>query len=400
MTNPPFGTTMTGPKELIDSFGITKLSVTSKKSHLTEILFLERNLEWLRPGGRMFIVLPDSVLGNTTLSKERAYIETKARLVATISLPPDTFGPSGAKNKTSIIILERFDDEDNSSADVFVADMQEIGYELTGRATEKPSQLPEIVEAFLSWEAGETPRSSLVDIVPRLDLGDHSLATANRKRPPTPRRASVGDDGAWSLGDICQPEYLGSGKTAARAAYVESGAHMVKVGNLTGRGIQWGCVTRQYVDPKWAAKYPRLTLAKHDILFTSSAHGPKWIGLKVDMFTELPAEYGETSIYCGELMRVRVSPDVDVDPFYVLLFLRSPAGYREIQRCIRSQTGHIYKEHVSEIRIPKPSSPLIQDAIKQLKSSIALQRQAAEKFRASEELCLSIFPGPPKPIIA
>lgn len=406
MTNPPFGTNMTGPKALLDSFGITKLATSSRKAHLTEILFLERNLEWLKPGGRMFIVLPDSVLGNAQLRQERAYIERMARLVAVVSLPADTFGPSGAKSKTSFVVLERSVEPEDTDADVFVADFQHIGYDFTGRITKEASQLPEIVEAFLAWENGETPRTPLVKIVPRSELGTHWLATATRQRKST-SSPSAGNEtirqraNSWRLGDICREE-VNTGKTAARAAYVQSGIHMVKVGNLTGRGIQWGCVERQYVDPEWVAKYPRLMLEEGDILFTAAAHGPKWIGLKVDMFVGIPAEYGKTAVYCGELMRARVSPELEIDPYYVLLFLRSPAGYAEIQRCIRGQSGHIYRDDVMDVRIPKlgASSKEMRKAIDALKTSIEMQQQMAEQLRACEAICSRLFPGRPKPIIA
>ena len=81
MTNPPFGQKIAAPSALLESFGVVKLYPATTRMFLSEILFLERNVEWLKPRGCMFIVLPDSVLGNEKLAAARAFIETKARLL-------------------------------------------------------------------------------------------------------------------------------------------------------------------------------------------------------------------------------------------------------------------------------------------------------------------------------
>jgi type I restriction enzyme M protein len=83
-TNPPFGKKISRPSDLLESFQITRdeKGKVRNREFITEVLFLERNLEWLKPGGLMFIVLPDSVLGNSSLHNERQYIEKLAKLKA------------------------------------------------------------------------------------------------------------------------------------------------------------------------------------------------------------------------------------------------------------------------------------------------------------------------------
>ena len=60
-------------------------------STLTEVLFIERCLNLLKPGGRMGIVLPEGVLNNSNLQKVRDYVESKAKILLIVSIPQDVF---------------------------------------------------------------------------------------------------------------------------------------------------------------------------------------------------------------------------------------------------------------------------------------------------------------------
>lgn len=83
-----------------------------KYSSLTEVLFIERCLNLLKPGGRMGIVLPEGVLNNPNLQKVRDYVETKAKILLITSIPQDVFVASGATVKPSLLFLKKFTDEE------------------------------------------------------------------------------------------------------------------------------------------------------------------------------------------------------------------------------------------------------------------------------------------------
>jgi type I restriction enzyme M protein len=83
-----------------------------KPNRPTEILFIERCLDLLKPGGRLGIVLPDSILNNPSLDWVRRWTEGKARLLAVVSLPSETFVSSKATVKASILFLQRFSAQD------------------------------------------------------------------------------------------------------------------------------------------------------------------------------------------------------------------------------------------------------------------------------------------------
>ncbi len=83
-----------------------------KPNRPTELIFVERCLNLLKPGGRMGIVLPDGNLNNPSLSWLRRYTEGRAKLLAVVSLPEETFVSSSATVKTSLVFLSKFTDDE------------------------------------------------------------------------------------------------------------------------------------------------------------------------------------------------------------------------------------------------------------------------------------------------
>ncbi|MBN8852777.1 MAG: N-6 DNA methylase [Sphingobacteriales bacterium 50-39] len=79
---------------------------------LTEVLFMERCLNLLKPGGRLGIVLPEGVLNNSALQKIRDFIEGKAKIINITSIPQDVFIASGATVKPSLLFLKKFTEEE------------------------------------------------------------------------------------------------------------------------------------------------------------------------------------------------------------------------------------------------------------------------------------------------
>lgn len=234
-------------------------------------------------------------------------------------------------------------------------------------------------------------------MVTRKQLGQYWLAQPHIK--PKKGKSEVDE---WRLGEICKR--ITTGKTAPRSLYGSSGLHVIKVGNLTGRGIEWDAVERQYLDEEFAKKHLTAVLKKGDILFTAGSHGPKWIGLKVDIYEGAPKHILKTVLASGEIMVCRLNKKLKIDPYYVLLYLRSGGGYQAIQNCIRGQSGHVYPDDVANIKIPKPSqsdSSEISRAILLLKKSLLARKISANADSSSKYIADKLFPSDiKKPIIA
>ena len=75
-----------------------------------DILFIERNLDFLKPGGRMAIVLPQGRFNNTSDKYIREFIAERVRILAVVGLHGNTFKPHTG-TKTSVLFVQKWDDE-------------------------------------------------------------------------------------------------------------------------------------------------------------------------------------------------------------------------------------------------------------------------------------------------
>lgn len=99
-------------RQVNDNINKSLLSLYKIDSNLTEVLFIERCLNLLKPGGRMGIVLPEGVLNNTNLQKARDFVEGKAKILLIVSIPQDVFIASGATVKPSLLFFKKFTEEE------------------------------------------------------------------------------------------------------------------------------------------------------------------------------------------------------------------------------------------------------------------------------------------------
>lgn len=109
-------------RQVNDNIGkpLLNLFETGKMSTLTEVLFIERCLNLLKPGGRMGVVLPEGVLNNTNLQKVRDYVEGKAKIILITSIPQDVFIASGATVKPSLLFFKKFTEDEQKEYDKIV----------------------------------------------------------------------------------------------------------------------------------------------------------------------------------------------------------------------------------------------------------------------------------------
>ena len=112
MANPPFAGDIKDSR-LISNFDVAfnkgkKLSKISR-----DVLFIERNLDFLKDGGRMAVVLPQGRFNNTSDERVREFITERARLLAVVGLDDNTFKPHTG-TKTSVLFIQKWDEDKNS----------------------------------------------------------------------------------------------------------------------------------------------------------------------------------------------------------------------------------------------------------------------------------------------
>lgn len=114
LTNPPFAGDIKDSR-ILHQFDLAKKANGKWQNEVgRDVLFIQRNLEFLKPGGRMAIVLPQGRLNNTTDKPIRDFIADHARLLAVVGLHGNTFKPHTG-TKTSILLLQKWNDDPSAS---------------------------------------------------------------------------------------------------------------------------------------------------------------------------------------------------------------------------------------------------------------------------------------------
>ena len=145
MTNPPFGSVL--QKESYSYLGDFELLKGKAKVPL-EVLGLERSIQLLRDGGRIAIVLPESIFVNKSYAYVRTWLQKNVKIRGIISLPLSTFTPFGANIKTSILIATKTKTLDDY--EIFTGVIEDIGFDSKGNDTKSPDWL-EVADAFKSF---------------------------------------------------------------------------------------------------------------------------------------------------------------------------------------------------------------------------------------------------------
>lgn len=110
MANPPFAGDIKESR-IIHKYELGYNNKNKPKPKVgRDILFIERNLDFIKPGGRLAIVLPQGRFNNTLDKDIREYIARKARILAVVGLHGNTFKPHTG-TKTSVLFLQKWDDK-------------------------------------------------------------------------------------------------------------------------------------------------------------------------------------------------------------------------------------------------------------------------------------------------
>ena len=133
MANPPFAgdikqSDMLAPYELAHKRAKDGGQGKLESAVGRDLLFIERNLDFLRPGGRMAIVLPDGLLQNISNGSIRFWIRSKANVLGVVSIPQEAFIPYGTGIKTSLLLLQKRPAAPQTHC--FMARIEKIGYDV------------------------------------------------------------------------------------------------------------------------------------------------------------------------------------------------------------------------------------------------------------------------------
>ena len=183
LANPPFGAKITNTSTLSKFDLGHKWAHHSNEYHKTksvypnqnaEILFIERCLQLLNEGGRLAIVLPNGNFENPSLEYLRYYIKLKAKILAIVNLPDETFIPFGTGVKTSLLFLQK--DTPNLVREylIFFGRVSKLGYQgnKNGTPTYKKDKFGQIIKDNLGQRILDEDFSDIVDAFKKFQKGN------------------------------------------------------------------------------------------------------------------------------------------------------------------------------------------------------------------------------------
>ncbi|EKF9399725.1 N-6 DNA methylase [Vibrio cholerae] len=154
ITNPPFGSKVKfAEKRYLENYTLGKKGVdwidaklnninllreTVRDQQTTEVLFIEQCHRFLKPGGYLAMVIPDSILTNSSMQYVRDWIEEHWRIVAVVSLPQFAFAANGAGVKSSVLFLKKYNTQTTAAIQAIKTQVQDdlFGNQSQGQALE------------------------------------------------------------------------------------------------------------------------------------------------------------------------------------------------------------------------------------------------------------------------
>ena len=143
-----------------------------------DILFIERNLSFVKPGGRLALVLPQGRFNNSSDKRIREYMAEHCRILAVVGLHGNVFKPHTG-TKTSVIFLQKWNDDASAGAlcrrvddyPIFFATMREPSKDNSG------DKIFVKQKDMAQWAAGETatPENCVAEAVDRYDVTPRNL---------------------------------------------------------------------------------------------------------------------------------------------------------------------------------------------------------------------------------
>ena len=391
LTNPPFGTAgkITDPS-ILTSFDLGhKWSESEEGFYMTsalvsgqpaEILFIERCLDLLKPGGRMVIVLPNGHFENPSLEYLRYYIKQRARILAVVNLPQETFIPYGTGVKTSLLFLEKEQNQYAIDYPIFFSRITKLGYQGNKNATpiyKKDSHGNSIVEngrlvldedytdvladysTFLLKGAINTPNSfsiSCSDIKGRIDYDFYSPSNRGILRDLKNSSVRLGD--IVSIVKSRSPKLKNKERVVDYIELSDINTHSFEIINATT------CAVHELPS---RATYE---LQEGDIITGIAGNS---VGTRKHATALVTAEYD--GAICTNGFRVLRSPKIN--PFYLLYFLHSELFLKQM---MMYRTGaaipNVSDADLNNILVYLPDTNKIEEIGDKIKETFELRKES------------------------
>ncbi len=396
LTNPPFGVKIVaattevqrafalGSKWRLDHTKAWQQTGELASSVPPQVLFVERCLSLARPGGRLGLVLPESVLSNKSYRYVVEFLRGKARVEGVVGMPEALFktsGKGGTHTKTCLLTLTKFAEKSNGHGrgKVFMAEAKWCGKD--SRAREIPNDdLPTIAENYAVFRGRKklTP-SRLGFIVEEKNLEENVLCPRYYDPELDADLEALHDTHEIvRFGDLVSEGCIKmtTGDEVGKLAYGGGDIPFVRTSDISNWEIK--------IDPKHTLDRCLYETMKYkqdvrpgDILMVKD--GTYLIGT-----CAMVSEYDREIVFQSHLYKIRVvKDDHGLNPFLLLAVLSAPIVQRQIKA--KQFTQDIIDslgERINELLLPLPKSvEKRRDVTEMVKKVIADRIEARELAR-------------------
>ena len=371
LTNPPFGARIVAAKpEVLRTFELarkwrrdTRTDRWAPTAELQsqvppQVLFVERSLSLLRGGGRLGIVLPESLLSNKSYGYVREFFLARADVEAVIAMPEALFktsGKGGTHTKTCLVVAtKRGETARKPKKTIFMAEAKWCGHDSRARVIPL-NDLPTIAGNLNAYRQKKTFQSSTLGfLIARAKVADNVLCPRYYDPQLEAELEALGKTHDLLLfGNLVQEGTLTltTGDELGKLAYGTGDIPFIRTSDISNWEIK--------SDPKHAVDrktYQRLQskqdVRPDDLLMVKD--GTYLIGT-----CAIVTKHDRELIYQSHLYKIRINPNTrGLDPFLLLATLSSSIVQRQIrskqftQDVIDSLGGRIH-----ELVLPIPKQP-------------------------------------------
>jgi len=350
-----------------------------------EILFIERFIQLVKPGGYIAIILPDGIFANANLHYVREFIKDKTKVEAIISLPRSAFKNVGTSAKTSILFLRKprnIKEIENLEYNVFLGAVEDINklkdvFEFYKEVYEM-NNVKEKVKVIKDEKGNEVAMMRV----------DKTLKEMMEESHWDPLYYNPHTESVLNLLNKCRfrvvelggfiprgPAYITYGQVGRRIFVKRSSVRYLTTKNIMETGINWYIVEKYIQKDGWNDP-PRSRPKKRDILFIGNGVGCAGRVIWLDRDIER----------CNIEQNIVIIRPQGINPAYVTVYLKSKFGLLQIFR-VKSRVGPAYInfDEIRSVKIPVLPS-LVQEHIEErYKEMSTFHYKAIECFKNGDE---------------
>lgn len=399
LTNPPFGTRIVAANpDVLKLFELAKKWANDKRTgRLTptkevqknvppQVLFVERCLSLLKPGGRLGMVVPESLLSNKSYRHVVEYLTTYTDVQAILGMPDELFktsGKGGTHTKTCLIVGTKKSDSTKSSTTIFMAEAKWCGQDSRAR-TIPHNDLPEINDNLKKYQAGKKiNNSNLGFVLPKSKLSSNILCPRYYNPQAMSELEGLKEThNLYIFGDLVEQGILSlsTGDEIGKLAYGTGKIPFIRTSDISNWELK--------ADPKHGVSeeiYQSLC-GKQDIhpgdIFLVR-DGTYLIGT-----CAIVTEHDEKILYQSHIYKIRVNKnDLGLNPYLLLAVLSSPIAQKQIRS--KQFTQDIIDslgDRINEITLPIPKNARQRVKITELVQTAVQKRIEARELTNKAKL--------------